>query len=188
MSCNHHSDIILILIIKIMKIGRFVILKSISITREFGLTHLIFFWVSAFPYCRVVLTKHLSPHTSVDILQMSSPKLSWKHPPFCVWKSTLSWWSRKSHSAGPRNNSFIISLRNLKYKRSLKFVVWKTSQHYKPLRLQHRDQFIHVIWLHRARKQCTSLQPFMNFLVNVMSFLRNKTSHHQPGRGVLDQM
>lgn len=121
-------------------------------------------------------------------MQMSSPKLSWKHPLFCVWKPTLSWWSRKSHSAEPRNNSFIISLCNLKYKRALKFAVWKTSQHYKTLRLQHRDQFIHVIWLHRARKQCTSLQPFMNVLVNVMSFSRNKTSHHQPGRGILDQM
>lgn len=44
MSCNHQGDIIiLILIIKIVKIGRFVILKSISMTREFGLTHLISF-------------------------------------------------------------------------------------------------------------------------------------------------
>lgn len=43
-SCNHQGDIIiLILIIKIMKIGRFVILKGISITREFGLIHLISF-------------------------------------------------------------------------------------------------------------------------------------------------
>lgn len=44
MSCNYLGDIIiLILIIKIMKIGRFVVLKGISITREFGLTHLISF-------------------------------------------------------------------------------------------------------------------------------------------------
>lgn len=153
-----------------MKIGRFVTLKGISITREIWLDTFSFFWVSVFPYCRTVLTKHLSSHTYVDIMQMSSPKLSWKHPPFHVWKSTLSWWNKKSPSAEPRNNSFIISLCNLKYERALKFAVWKTSQYYKPPRLQHREQFIHVIWFHGARKQCTSLQPFMNLLVNVMSF------------------
>lgn len=49
MSCNHQGDIIiLILIIKIMKIGKFVILKGISITREFDLTHLISFEVLFF--------------------------------------------------------------------------------------------------------------------------------------------
>lgn len=31
-------------------------------------------------------------------------------------------------------------------------------------------------------------QPFMNFLVNVMSFLRNKISHRHSGRGILDQL
>lgn len=44
MSCNHQCDIIIfVLIIKIMKIGRFVILKGISMTRKFGLTHLVSF-------------------------------------------------------------------------------------------------------------------------------------------------
>lgn len=188
MSYNHQGDvIILILVIKIMKIGRFVILKGISITRvwldTFNFFELVFFLIVELSWQNICLLILMWMLCKCPLLNCHE-----KHPPFRVWKSTLSWWSRKSHPAEPRNNSFIISLHNLKYERALKFTVWKTSQRYKPPRLQHREQFIHVIWLHRVRKQCTSLQPFMNLLVNVMSFLRNKISHHHPGRGILDQM
>lgn len=158
MSCNHQGDII-ILVIKIVKIGRFVILKSISITREFGSTHLVSFELVFF------LIVELSWQNICPLLNDLESIL-----PFMSGNQPYPDGAKKSPSAEPRNNSFIISLCNLKYERALKFAVWKTSQYCKPSRLQHREQFIHVIWFHGARKQCTSLQPFMNLLVNVMSF------------------